>query len=395
MSLVLSWLALLGRKPSDVQMRRCERRLIFLRNGEDRDHMLPETLRWVGGVDGHLDLVDQRLLPGKLQYLRCANVEQVYHAIKDLAVRGAPAIGVTAGYGALIAARRGATVAECLAKLREGSACLNGSRPTAVNLSWALGRMGQAGEKLAVGSQDREAFLLFLLDEAKKIDDEDRQMCRNIGKNGEKLIKDGFGVLTHCNAGSLATSYYGTALAVIYEAKATGRDFTVYVDETRPVLQGARLTYWELRQAGVDAILLCDNMAGYAMQLGKVNMVVTGADRIAANGDVANKIGTYSVAVLAAKHNLPFYVAAPLSTFDLSLDSGADIPIEERSPDEVRRIGKELITVADAAVWSPAFDVTPAELITAIITDRGVIDYPNRERVALHFASASHAQPTV
>jgi len=355
--------------------------------------MLPETLRWVGGIDGRLELVDQRLLPGKLQYLRCVNVEQVYHAIKDLAVRGAPAIGVTAGYGALIAARRGATVAECLAKLREGSAYLNGSRPTAVNLSWALGRMGQAGEKLAEGSPDRGAFLIALLAEAKKIDDEDRQMCRNIGMNGEKLIKDGFGVLTHCNAGSLATSYYGTALAVIYEAKATGRDFTVYVDETRPVLQGARLTYWELRQAGVDAILLCDNMAGYAMQLGKVNMVVTGADRIAANGDVANKIGTYSVAVLASKHNIPFYVAAPLSTFDLSLESGADIPIEERSPDEVRRIGKELITVADAAVWSPAFDVTPAELVTAIITDRGVINRPNREQIALHFASASHVWP--
>lgn len=350
--------------------------------------MLPETLRWIDGIDGRLELLDQRLLPGKLEYLPCAGLEQVYDAIKTLAVRGAPAIGVTAAYGAVIAARRGKTVADCLTELREGATYLNTSRPTAVNLSWALERMVGKGQDLA-GATSREEFLQALLSEAEAIDEEDRAMCRRIGQFGSGFIEDGFGVLTHCNAGSLATSFYGTALAVIYEAHRQGRRFTVYADETRPLLQGARLTYWELDQAGIDAVLICDNTAGYAMQLGKIDMVITGADRIAGNGDVANKIGTYSVAVLAAKHGIPFYVAAPLSTFDLSLASGSEIPIEQRSPDEVRRIGDSLITVEDATVWSPAFDVTPAELVTAIVTDRGVIERPDSERIEDHCAAVS------
>jgi len=347
--------------------------------------MLPETLRWVGETDGHLELLDQRLLPGRVEYLRCDSVDQVFDAIRSLAVRGAPAIGVTAGYGAFIASRDGKDIDGCVAALTRGAEQLAKSRPTAVNLFWALERMRRCGDELAGRAGGRDELLEGLLAEAGKIDQEDRRMCLQIGQNGSRFIKSGFGVLTHCNAGSLATSYHGTALSVIYEAHRQGRQFTVYVDETRPVLQGARLTYWELRQAGVDAVLICDSMAGYAMQLGKIDMVITGADRIAGNGDAANKIGTYSVAALASRHEIPFYVAAPLSTFDLSLNSGADIPIEQRNGDEVRRIAGQLITVADAAVWNPAFDVTPAELVTAIITDRGVIEHPNPSRVAQIF----------
>ncbi len=354
----------------------------------ERTIALPETLRWAGGVDGRLELIDQRLLPGEVVYLACETVEQVYEAIATLAVRGAPAIGVSAGYGAVIAARRGNDLREAVAKLEEGVAYLKRSRPTAVNLFWALDRMASKGRELAKTAGGREAFLDGLLAEAKGIDEEDRAMCRSIGRHGAAYIRDRSGVLTHCNAGSLATAFYGTALAVIFEAWAQGRRFSVLVDETRPVLQGSRLTYWELAQAGVDATLICDDMAGYAMQLGKVNVVITGADRIAANGDVANKIGTYSLAVLARQHGIPFYVAAPVSTFDLSLAGGRDIPIEERNADEVRRMGDRCITVSDAKVWNPAFDVTPAELVSAIITDRGVIEQPTAQKIAQFFAGS-------
>lgn len=347
--------------------------------------MLPETLRWTGSTDGTLELLDQRLLPHQVIYMPCRTVDDVYVGIKDLAVRGAPAIGVAAAYGAFISARGGADIDACLSSMRQGCWKLSESRPTAVNLNWALHRMQNAAQRLANDTENVNEFLAKLLAHAGEIDREDRAMCREIGKHGGKFIKNGDGVLTHCNAGSLATSFFGTALAVIYDAWESGKRFKVYTDETRPVGQGARLTYWELQQSGVDATLICDNMAGYAMQLGKINMVVVGADRIAANGDVANKIGTYSVAVLAKRHNIPFYVAAPISTFDLTLENGQGIPIEERSADEVRKVGSTLLTCADAKVWNPAFDVTPAELIAALITDRGVIEKPTTENVAAFF----------
>jgi methylthioribose-1-phosphate isomerase len=347
--------------------------------------MLPETLRWIGDGDGTLELLDQRLLPHQTVYMPCRTVEDVYVGIKDLAVRGAPAIGVAAAYGAFIAARSGADIDACLSDMRQGCWTLSESRPTAVNLNWALHRMQNAAQRLANETEERNELLTKLLEHARQIDREDRAMCRQIGVHGGQFIKNGDGVLTHCNAGSLATSFFGTALAVIYDAWEAGKRFKVYADETRPVGQGARLTYWELQQSGVDATLICDNMAGYAMQLGKINLVVVGADRIAANGDVANKIGTYSVAVLAKRHNIPFYVAAPASTFDLTLETGQGIPIEERSPDEVRKVGPTLLTCADAQVWNPAFDVTPAELVTALITDRGVIEKPTTEAIAAFF----------
>lgn len=340
--------------------------------------MLPETLRWVGNSDGYLELIDQRLLPGQLIYIKCTKTQEVYDAIKTLAVRGAPAIGVTAAYGAVIAARESGDAFE---NLKTGCGQLAGSRPTAVNLFWALDRMKRIGQQLAGQTLSREQFLTELLAEAKKIHEEDVAMCRSIGRYGANLIKDGYGVLTHCNAGSLATSYFGTALAVIYAAREQGKKFSVFADETRPVLQGARLTHWELAQAGVDVTLICDNMAGYAMQRGKIQMVVVGADRIAANGDTANKIGTYSVAVLAKEHKIPFYIAAPISTFDFNIPDGSHIPIEERQPDEVRKFTSALASLPDAKVWNPAFDVTPAGLIAGIITDRGVIDRPDTQKI--------------
>lgn len=346
--------------------------------------MLPETLRWVGQIDGTLELIDQRLLPGKLIYIKCNETKEVFDAIRDLAVRGAPAIGVTAAYGAVIAARNGQ---DPLKSLIEGCDYLAKARPTAVNLFWALDRMKHFGQTLAERNPSREKFLQVLLSEAKAIHEEDIAMCRSIGDYGAALIHEGDGVLTHCNAGSLATSFFGTALAVIYAAQNQGKRFLVYADETRPVLQGARLTQWELSQAGVDVTLLCDNMAGYAMAQGKITKIITGADRIAANGDTANKIGTYSVAVLAKHHKIPFYVAAPISTFDFSIPDGRHIPIEERQADEVRQFGCALTSLPDAKVWNPAFDVTPAELIAGIITDRGIIDRPNTESIHQFFSN--------
>jgi methylthioribose-1-phosphate isomerase len=344
--------------------------------------MLPETLRWVGNIDGRLELIDQRQLPGQLIYIQCITTQEVYDAIKTLAVRGAPAIGVTAAYGALIAARQPGDVVE---NLKAGCDHLAASRPTAVNLFWALDRMKSFGIRLAGEKLSREQLLAGLLDEAKKIHEEDVAMCRSIGRHGASMIQEGDGVLTHCNAGSLATSYYGTALAVIYAARELGKKFSVFADETRPILQGARLTHWELAQAGVDVTLICDNMAGYAMKQGKIQRVIVGADRIAANGDTANKIGTYSVAVLAKRHNIPFYIAAPISTFDFNIPDGSHIPIEERAHDEVRKFGSSLASLPNAKVWNPAFDVTPAELITAIITDRGVITPPNPQTIQALF----------
>jgi len=323
-----------------------------------------ETLRWVGDERGHLVLIDQTRLPTELVEIECRSVESVWEAIKQLRVRGAPAIGISASYGVVIGLSQGKN-------LEQVTAYLASSRPTAVNLFWALERMKRAA---AAGKN--------LLAEARAIHEEDRAMCHAIGRYGAELLGANSGVLTHCNAGGLATAEYGTALAVFFTAQDQGKELHVFVDETRPLLQGARLTAWELAQRGIKATLICDNMAAQVMREGKVQAVVVGADRITANGDTANKIGTYSVAVLAHAHNIPFYVAAPTSTFDLSLDSGDQIPIEQRGSAEITHgFGKQ--TAPDGIdVYNPAFDVTPARLIKAMITERGVIEPVNRETIA-------------
>jgi len=343
---------------------------------------MPEpTVRWVGGLDGRMELIDQTRLPTEYAVITCRTVEEVREAIKTLRVRGAPAIGVAAAMGVVVGIQDAPDdEGQVLDAVAETCDYLATSRPTAVNLFWALDRMRRvAGEHRGEGGL---AIKEALLAEAKAIRDEDAEMCRRIGDAGQHLITEGCGVLTHCNAGSLATAEYGTALAPLYRAHEAGRRFRVYADETRPLLQGARLTVWELMQAGIDCTLICDNMAGALMRQGKVDLVLVGADRIAAGGDTANKIGTYSVAVLAKHHGIPFYVAAPSSTFDLSLESGDEIPIEQRGADEVTHgFGRQ--TAPDGCkVYSPAFDVTPAELITGIITERGLIEKPDRDKIA-------------
>jgi len=345
-----------------------------------------QPVRWVGDLDGRLEIIDQTLLPEELRVITCETVQCVWEAIRALRVRGAPAIGIAAAMGVVLAVR---TVPgripeeEVFNRLREVTDYLATSRPTAVNLFWALDRMKGRAESLR--GQGTATIQQALLEEAKRIRDEDAAMCRAIGRNGAPLVPDGGGVLTHCNAGALATAEFGTALAVLYTANEQGKRFKVYADETRPLLQGARLTCWELMQAGIDVTLICDNMAGQIMKEGRVQMVVVGADRIAANGDAANKIGTYSVAVLARAHKIPFYVAAPTSTFDLSLKTGVGIPIEERGAEEVTEGFGRRTAPQGCRVYCPAFDVTPARLITGIITDRGVIQRPTAARVAKHF----------
>jgi methylthioribose-1-phosphate isomerase len=341
------------------------------------------TLHWVGGVDGHLRLIDQTRLPEQLVHLDCRDVETVWEAIRSLRVRGAPAIGIAAAYGLCVAVQPvvAADVSALMARLDEASRYLATSRPTAVNLFWALDRMNAAARSDHRQKSSAE-ILARLLNEAHAILAEDQQTCRAIGRHGAALLTDGQGVLTHCNAGGLATADYGTALALFFAAQESGKRLHIYADETRPLLQGARLTAWELQQRGIEVTLICDSMAAQVMRERRVQAVVVGADRIAANGDTANKIGTYSVAVLAAAHGIPFYVAAPLSTFDLTLDSGDRIPIEQRSAEEItdgfgRRTAPEGINV-----YNPAFDVTPARYIRAIICERGLIEPVNRERIA-------------
>jgi methylthioribose-1-phosphate isomerase len=342
-----------------------------------------ETLKWVGDVDGYLELIDQRKLPNEFQKLPCKTPEQLFEAIQTLAVRGAPAIGVSAAYGVCIVAQSIAdsdTMAHALKVIGKGCDYLATSRPTAVNLFWALDRMRQAAEK---GGYDSVATLkVTLLDEAHAICKEDQQMCRAIGEHGAFLIPEGGAVLTHCNAGALATAGIGTALAPMYVAHGLGKRFKVYVDETRPLLQGARLTAWELTQAGIDATLICDNMSATLMADGKIDAIITGADRIAANGDAANKIGTLALSILAKHYNVPFYIAAPSSTFDLSIESGDQIPIEQRNPDEICRVGQTAIAPDAMKVYNPAFDVSNAENITAIITEKGIIARPDTEKIS-------------
>lgn len=329
------------------------------------------TIAWVGGIDGHVQLIDQTLLPSECRMVTCRDIQTLWEAIRNLRVRGAPAIGVATAYGVVLGVRDADRTETLFEKLAEACEYLATCRPTAVNLFWALDRMRQAANDLRHLPADR--LKQALLAEAQAIRDDDAATCRAIGQAGRHLIREGDGVLTHCNAGGLATAEYGTALAVMYAAHEQGRRFRVYADETRPLLQGARLTAWELAQAGIPVTVICDNMAGLVMRQGRVNLVVTGADRIARNGDTANKIGTYGLAVLAKAHQIPFYVAAPLSTFDRQTPDGTGIPIEERAAEEISK-GFGRVTVPDGvACYNPAFDVTPAELIDGIITEKGII----------------------
>src|SRR5437868_4202540 len=342
-----------------------------------------ETLRWIGEERGHLVLIDQTRLPTELVEYECRDVEAVWQAIKQLRVRGAPAIGIAAAYGVVsgqLSVVNGNEDA-FFRRLNEVTTYLATSRPTAVNLFWALERMKT--KALSLRSKQSPAEIhTALLTEAKAIHEEDRALCRAIGRYGAELLNDKTGVLTHCNAGGLATSEYGTALSVLFTCQDQGKHLHVFVAETRPLLQGSRLTAWELAQRGIDATLICDNMAGQVMREGKVQAVIVGADRIAANGDTANKIGTYSVPVLAAAHNIPLYVAAPWTTFDLSIESGDQIPIEQRSREEITHSFGRPTAPSGIGVYNPAFDVTPARLIKAIITERGVIEPVSRETIA-------------
>ncbi len=348
----------------------------------------PETLQWLGETDGCLRLIDQTLLPLECRQIDCPDVTAVWEAIKQLRVRGAPAIGVAAAYGVCVGLQTSANADRAVfdEQLKKTTAYLASSRPTAVNLFWALERMERVGMHDAARSSAER--LAALLAEARAIHEEDRAMCHAIGEHGARLLASGDSVLTHCNAGGLATAEYGTALSVFFKAHEQGKKIHVFVDETRPLLQGARLTAWELMQHGVPATLICDSMAAQVMKEGRVQAVVTGADRIAANGDTANKIGTDSLAVLARAHGIPFYIAAPTSTFDTSIQSGEQIPIEQRQAEEITcGFGKQ--TAPDGvAVYNPAFDVTPAEYIQALITEHGVISPVNQKTIALHLSLA-------
>ncbi|MBI3411693.1 MAG: S-methyl-5-thioribose-1-phosphate isomerase [Planctomycetes bacterium] len=330
------------------------------------------TIEWVGDIDGFVRLIDQTLLPTTVQYRDCRTVEEVWEAIRSLRVRGAPAIGVAAAMGVVVGMQKNVPLGGFASRLQEVCDYLRTSRPTAVNLFWALERM-QAHLQPHPEGVKPERLRKLLLEESLRIETEDRAMCRAIGLAGKDLIGEGQGVLTHCNAGGLATADYGTALAVMFAAAESGKRFHVFADETRPLLQGARLTAWELHERGIDVTLICDNMAAQVMKEGRVQLVIVGADRIAANGDTANKIGTYGVALLARAHGIPFYVAAPSSTFDLSLSSGDQIPIENRDGREITHAFGRQTAPEGVKVYNPAFDVTPAELIAGIITEKGII----------------------
>jgi methylthioribose-1-phosphate isomerase len=332
--------------------------------------MIP-TVQW---KDGQVCILDQSVLPGEVRLLDYSDYVCVADAIRELKVRGAPAIGVTAALGIALGAKQYAdhSLDSFHIYMKQVCATLAATRPTAVNLFWAVDRMKRVLADVSLRSV--EAWQKALLEEALAILTEDVRVNRALGKHGAVIIQDGDNILTHCNAGALATAGYGTALGVVRAAWEQGKRLHVYADETRPVLQGARLTTWELQQDGIPVTLITDNMAGALMQKQGIQCCVVGADRIAANGDVANKIGTYSVAVLAKAHGIPFYVAAPTSTIDLETPDGGQIPIEERNASEVTQLhGERAIAPAGIAVWNPAFDVTPAKLITGIITERGIV----------------------
>ena len=342
------------------------------------------TIEWVPDragslTPGFIRAIDQTRLPGDLRFLELRKVDEVWAAIKTLQIRGAPAIGIAGAMGLVLAAQKSVStdISGALDDISKASDYLARCRPTAVNLCWALERMKKkAGEFKGLALKELKQILT---QEAVDICEEDRGICRMIGEHGLPLLKGGKRVLTHCNAGGLATSQYGTALAPIYLAREKGWSVSVYADETRPLLQGARLTAWELMRAGVDVTLICDNMAAQVMKEGKIDLVFVGADRIAANGDTANKIGTYGLALLAKAHGLPFYVLAPTSTFDLKASSGKAIPIEQRSGGEITSLGGKRIAPDNVKIYAPAFDVTPAELISGIICEKGICRSPYKK----------------
>jgi methylthioribose-1-phosphate isomerase len=335
-----------------------------------------QTLEW---TDQGVRFIDQTKLPTEETYVNCTTYQQVADVIRNMVVRGAPAIGVSAAMGVALGVKnsKAETAGELKRDLDEICDLISKTRPTAVNLFWGIRRMRQKFELLRVRpvSQIKQA----LIDEAQRMHAEDIAINQAMGKHGATLMPDSGGVLTHCNAGALATCGYGTALGVIRAAVERGKKIHVYADETRPFLQGSRLTAWELVKDGIPTTVISDNMSGAMMRQGKIGAVVVGADRIAANGDVANKIGTYTVAVLAKEHSIPFYVAAPISTVDLETPDGSKIPIEQRNPAEVTHIAGKAITPAGIQVENPAFDVTPAKYVTSIVTERGVARAPYTE----------------
>ncbi|MCA1843128.1 MAG: S-methyl-5-thioribose-1-phosphate isomerase [Actinobacteria bacterium] len=347
---------------------------------------MPRTVEW---RDGAVRLIDQRALPGDLRFVDCRTIDELCEAITSLAVRGAPALGAAGGYGVALACTLG--VKDVLQAARKAGEDLIATRPTAVNLAWGVRRVLAAAE--SAGGDDPDAVRRAALAEAERLAEQDVADNRALGRHGAALVPDGARVLTHCNAGGLACVGYGTAIGVIRAAAEAGKDPRVWVDETRPVLQGARLTAWELDRLSIPATLVADVMAGSLMASGDVDLVVVGADRVAANGDVANKIGTYSVAVLAAHHGVPFYVAAPTSTIDLATPTGAEIPVEERSPDEVRIVGGSRLAPPGFAALNRAFDVTPAALVTAIITELGVARPPYDKSLRRLVEAAPHRLP--
>lgn len=340
--------------------------------------VIMKTVFW---QDGQVNLVDQTKLPHKEEYLKITDFRELAEAIKTMKVRGAPAIGVTAALGLALAAyhSQAKTTAELIIELEAAAELLGSTRPTAVNLFWAIEHMLEV--VAAFNGNDVEKLKKAVVKEAVSLQEADIERNRQLGFNGANLIADGDSILTHCNAGALACAGYGTALGVITAAYEQGKKIHVFVDETRPLLQGARLTAWELTRLGIPMTLITDNMAGYLMKLGRINKVIVGADRIAANGDTANKIGTYSVAVLAQAHNIPFYVAAPTSTIDPKIATGEKIPIEERHPHEVIEVLGQPVAPVNVKVANPAFDVTPANLIAAIITEAGILKPPFPESI--------------
>jgi len=336
-----------------------------------------ETLRW---NEDHFEMIDQRILPAEFEYISYTTANQVADGIRDMVVRGAPAIGCAAAYGVALAALnlKDTSRDEFANGMEEAFEVLAQSRPTAINLFWAIDRMRK---KMNESEGSSKEIANVLLDEAHEIKREDIEINRAMGKNGAELLNDGARVLTHCNAGALATAGHGTALGVFRSAVEAGKKISVIADETRPFLQGARLTAWEMVQENIPVTLISDNMSGHLMSHGEIDAIVVGTDRVAGNGDVANKIGTYMVAVLAQRHNIPFYVACPLSTIDRSITSGKDIPIEERPEDEVTGYRDCQWAAKGVKVRNPAFDVTPAELVTGLITEKGVVLNPTTEKI--------------